>query len=121
IVNQRRRSHGDRFHSSRRCMIILWRTLNRIVLGLPNLCCRRRCILLSLRAPAERGGEQLCWNDDDVTWASGESLRGIRFADRRIVRAVAGEPFGDVPERLPFDAAPSGDDVAPAGVSHAVE
>src|SRR5947209_9663005 len=82
------------------------RTLSRIVCRFPNLRYRRRCILsLHLTARVERRCEQFRWYDDDIAFSSRESLRWIRFADGAVVRAVAGEPFGDLPERFAFDAA----------------
>src|SRR5437868_2211035 len=41
-------------------------------------------------------------------------MSGTGAADGGVTLAASGEPFGDVPERLPFDAGAAGDDVAPA-------
>src|SRR5437763_13603076 len=91
-----------------------WLTLRRIVRWLPNFRCRRRCILfLHPTAGLERRDEQFVGYDDDVTLAGRESLIRIGFADGGVVRAVAGEPFGETPERLAFDAA-ADDEVLPA-------
>src|SRR5439155_15170491 len=59
-------------------------------------------------------------NEDYVTCSRGQTLSGIGTADRGVTLAAAGEPLGDVPERLPFDARAAGDDVAPTSVDDAV-
>src|SRR5213596_1511500 len=98
-------------------MPIRRRTLIRIVLRLPRLCCLR-CIP-SLHLTAECGREQFPRNEDYVTCSRGQTLSRIGTADRGVTLAAAAEPLGDVPERLPFDAGAAGDDVAPAFVGDA--
>src|SRR3954449_3882942 len=93
-------------------MPIRWRMLIRIVLRLPSLTCLR-CIP-SLHLTAECGREQFPGDEDHVTCSRGQTLSGIGAADRGVTLAASGEPLGDVPERLPFDAGAAGDDVAPA-------
>src|SRR5437773_11416915 len=44
----------------------------------------------------------------------------IRFANGHVVRARAGEPFGDGPQRLSFDARPAGHDMLPAAIGERV-
>src|SRR5438105_9282511 len=88
--------------------------LNRIVLRFPNLGCLR--YIQSLRLAPECGSEQTLRNEDHVTFARGESLRRIRFADRRVVGARAGEPLGDGPQRLSFDPGRAEHDMLPTTI-----
>src|SRR6185436_4051027 len=80
---------------------------------MPNLRCRRRCILLLHPiARTKSGDEHLLWNDDYVSFTSRQTARGIHTADASIVRAVAGEPLGDLPQRFALHAV-ANDDVPP--------